>query len=61
MKTIALCLMALNFACGDENQLQPIEDEPVRCEQFCKPSGIKIFEKKPNGNEICMCNHPVKE
>ncbi len=59
-KTILLA--SILFACGSEqDQLNAIEDDPVQCEQFCKPSGVKLFEKKPNGNEICMCNHPVKE
>jgi hypothetical protein len=61
MKKMILLALVL-VACGSEqDQLLAIEDEPVKCEEFCKPSGVKLFEKTPEGNEICMCNRPVKE
>jgi len=59
MKKAILAISLFVSACGEEQS--EIQDEVVRCEDFCHPSGIKFFEFKKEDNSICMCNSALKE
>lgn len=59
MKKMILAASLVLSACGDEQS--EVYDEVVRCEDFCKPSDIREFEFKSQGDSICICNGAGKK